>query len=294
MTPFARIGVVGAGLMGHGIAQVAVAAGFRTIVRDLDDGVLDGAKRSIERSLEKFVEKRALQAAQRTEALERLSFTTDLEAMVEADLVIEAIPEDLTLKNELWERLAQITPAETVFATNTSSLAIADMAPATGRPDRFLGLHFFSPVPMMPLVEVVRGGETSVETLDRISEFARRLGKEVIVARDAPGFIVNRLLVPYLMDAVRVVEYGLGTIPDIDLGMKLGCGHPMGPLTLLDLIGLDTACRVAEVLHRGLHEERFAPPPLLRRLVAEGHLGRKTGRGFYDYATEPPVAMEVA
>ncbi len=293
MSSFTRIGVVGAGLMGHGIAQVASVAGFETVVRDLDERVLDRAKRGIARSLEKFVEKGSLQAAERAGALERLTFTTDLATMAEADLVIEAIPEDLTLKNALWETLAGIAPAETVFATNTSSLAIADMAPSSGRPERFLGLHFFSPVPMMPLVEVVRGVGTSAETVDRVSEFARRLGKQVIVARDAPGFIVNRLLVPYLMDAVRVVEEGLGTIPDIDLGMKLGCGHPMGPLTLLDMIGLDTACRVAEVLHSGLHEERFAPPALLRRLVEEGHLGRKTGRGFYDYATEPPVAMVI-
>lgn len=291
---FTRVGVVGAGLMGSGIAQVASVAGFVTVVRDMNDDVLKRARRSIERSLGKFVEKSSLTESSRAAALDRLTFTTDLAALAEADLVIEAVPEDLALKNDLWRTLDQICSPEAVFASNTSSLAIANMAVASGRPDRFLGLHFFSPVPMMPLVEVVRGVETSAETIDRVSEFARSVGKQVIVARDTPGFIVNRLLVPYMMDAVRALDGGLGTIPDIDLGMKLGCGHPMGPLMLLDLVGLDTACRVAEVLYAELNEGRFAPPPLLRRLVAMGHLGRKTGRGFYDYSTDPPVAMEMA
>ena len=293
MRPFQRIGVVGAGLMGHGIAQVAATSGYATVVRDISPEVLERARGATESSLAKFVDKGMLTAPERSAALERLTFTTDLADLAAADLVIEAVPEDLELKNELWRALRTITDPAAVFATNTSSLPLSGMVSSTGRGERFVGLHFFSPVPLMPLVEVVRAEHTSAETLARVAQFARSLGKEVIVATDTPGFIVNRLLVPYLIDAVRALEDGLGSVADIDLGMKLGCGHPMGPLTLLDMIGLDTACRVAEVLREGLGEPRFAPPPLLLRLVGEGRLGRKTKRGFYDYATDPPTPIEV-
>jgi 3-hydroxybutyryl-CoA dehydrogenase len=202
--------------------------------------------------------------------------------------VIEAVPEDAALKRALWRELDGRCPPATIFASNTSSLSITELAAATGRPDRFIGLHFFNPVPLMPLVEVVRGLTTSTETFDAALAFVRRLGKEPIVARDRSGFIVNRLLVPYLLDAVRALEEGTGSVADIDRGMQLGCGHPMGPFTLLDLVGLDTTLSIGEILFQEYREARFAPPGLLRRMVAAGFHGRKSGRGFYDYTADPP------
>jgi len=207
--------------------------------------------------------------------------------------VIEAVTEDLDLKNRLWTELDGIAPPTTIFASNTSSLPIGAMASATSRPDRFVGLHFFNPVPLMPLVEVVRPVTASRETFDRVMTFARRLGKEAIVARDRSGFIVNLLLVPYLLDAVRALEHGVASIPDIDRGMQLGCGHPMGPLTLLDFVGLDTTARIAEIMFEEYREARYAPPPLLRRMVGAGLYGRKSGKGFYDYASEPPIPIDL-
>jgi 3-hydroxybutyryl-CoA dehydrogenase len=274
--------------MGSGIAQAAASAGFVTVVRDVAEPLLAKGRSEILRSLDKLVEKNKLEASARDGAIQRLWFTTDLPALDTCDLVIEAVTEDLELKNALWRELDPRCPPETIFASNTSSLSIGQMAAVTARPDRFVGLHFFNPVPLMPLVEVVRAVTTSRETFEAAMEFARRLGKEPIVARDRSGFIVNLLLVPYLLDAVRALERGAGSIADIDRGMQLGCGHPMGPFALLDFVGLDTASRIAEILFEEYREPRYAPPPLLRRMVTAGRHGRKSGRGFYDYATDPP------
>jgi 3-hydroxybutyryl-CoA dehydrogenase len=291
MSEITRVGVLGCGQMGSGIAQVAATAGFSTIVRDVEAGMVAKGQGAIRKSLDKLVEKVRIDPAARDAALERLTFTTRLGDLDGCDLIIEAVTEDLQLKTELWRALDASAPPTTIFASNTSSLSIGDMAAATGRPDRFVGLHFFNPVPLMPLVEVVRAVSTGPETLERAMTFVRRLGKEPIAARDRSGFVVNRLLVPYLLDAVRALEQGVATVADIDRGMQLGCGHPMGPLTLLDFIGLDTAVRIADIMFDEYREARFAPPPLLRRMVAAGLHGRKSGRGFYDYALDPPAPV---
>jgi 3-hydroxybutyryl-CoA dehydrogenase len=287
------VGVLGCGLMGSGIAQAAGTAGFPTTVRDVTPELLDKGRHGIEKSLAKLVEKGKLDPSARDGALERLRFTTELGELAECGIVIEAVTEDLDLKNRLWTELDGIAPPTTIFASNTSSLPIGAMASATGRPDRFVGLHFFNPVPLMPLVEVVRPVTASRETFDRVMTFARRLGKEAIVARDRSGFIVNLLLVPYLLDAVRALEHGVASIPDIDRGMQLGCGHPMGPLTLLDFVGLDTTARIADIMFEEYREARYAPPPLLRRMVGAGMYGRKSGKGFYDYASDPPIPIDL-
>jgi len=291
MSEITRVGVLGCGQMGSGIAQVAATAGFSTIVRDVEAGMVAKGQGAIRKSLDKLVEKVRIDPAARDAALERLTFTTRLGDLDGCDLIIEAVTEDLQVKTELWRALDASAPPTTIFASNTSSLSIGDMAAATGRPDRFVGLHFFNPVPLMPLVEVVRAVSTGPETLERAMTFVRRLGKEPIAARDRSGFVVNRLLVPYLLDAVRALEQGVATVADIDRGMQLGCGHPMGPLTLLDFIGLDTAVRIADIMFDEYREARFAPPPLLRRMVAAGLHGRKSGRGFYDYALDPPAPV---
>jgi 3-hydroxybutyryl-CoA dehydrogenase len=279
--------------MGSGIAQAAAAAGFPTVARDLDEGLLARGERVIQQSLDRLVEKGKLDGAARDAALGRLRFTVDLAELSGCDLVIEAVTESLELKTELWRALDPMVPPRTIFASNTSSLSIGEMAAATGRPDRFVGLHFFNPVALMPLVEVVRAVATSAGTFDTAMAFVRRLGKEPIAARDRSGFVVNRLLVPYLLDAARAREAGLASTADIDRGMQLGCGHPMGPLTLLDFVGLDTVVRIAEIMFEEFREPRFAPPPLLRRMVAAGLHGRKSGRGFYDYASQPPVPVDL-
>ncbi|HUF34736.1 MAG TPA: 3-hydroxybutyryl-CoA dehydrogenase [Gemmatimonadales bacterium] len=293
MPPITRVGVLGCGLMGSGIAQVAATAGFSTLVRDLSEELLERGRAGIRRSLDKLVEKGKLDAAGREAALARLGFTTDLTTLRDRDLVIEAVTEDLDLKNGLWRELDALCPPTTLFASNTSSLAIAQMAAATARPDRFVGLHFFNPVPLMPLVEVIRTVTTSEPTLEAALGFARALGKEPIVARDRSGFIVNLLLVPYLLDAVRALERGVGTVGDIDRGMQLGCGHPMGPFALLDFVGLDTTLRIGDIMFEEYREPRYAPPPLLRRMVTAGLQGRKSGRGFYDYASDPPHPLDL-
>lgn len=289
MSDIRTVGVLGCGLMGSGIAQVAAVAGFEVLVRDTQDAALAQGRHAIEASLARFVEKGKLPPADRDAALGRLGFVRGLEDLAACQLVIEAIPEDLELKNRLWTALDTVATPGTIFASNTSSLPIAAMATVTSRPDRFVGLHFFSPVPMMPLVEVVRAVTTSDETFDAAMAFGRRLGKEPVAVRDTPGFIVNRLLIPYMLDAVRAVEQGVASTADVDLAMRLGAGHPMGPLTLLDFVGLDVVDRAAEVLFQEFREPRFAPPPLLRRLVTVGWLGRKSGRGFYDYSVDPAV-----
>ena len=293
MTEIRRVGVLGCGLMGSGIAQVAATAGRETIVRDVSQQIWDRARGGIEKSLAKFVEKGKLPAADRDAALKRLTFTTAAGDLKGCDIVVEAITEDLELKNALWKELDVLCPQHTIFASNTSSLTIAAMAAATKRADRFVGLHFFNPVPLMPLVEVVRAVTTSEETFRRAFAFARSLGKEAVAARDNSGFIVNLLLVPYLLDAIRAVEHGVGSVPDIDKAMQLGCGYPMGPLTLLDFVGLDTTYRIAEIMFTEYRERRYAPPPLLKRMVTAGLMGRKSGKGFYDYSVDPPRVMDL-
>jgi 3-hydroxybutyryl-CoA dehydrogenase len=293
VTAIQTVGVLGCGQMGSGIAQVAAMGGCRVLARDMDDGLLARGRAAIEASLARFVDKGKLDAKSRDAALGRITFTTRLEDLAEADLVIEAVTEDLELKNRLWTALDAVCPTGTIFASNTSSLSIMAMATVTGRPDRFIGLHFFNPVPMMPLVEVVRTVASSPEVLNRATEFVRRIGKEPVAAKDSAGFIVNRLLIPYMLDAIRAVETGVASTEDIDLGMKLGCGHPMGPLTLLDFVGLDTTCRVAEIMFEEFREARFAPPPLLKRMVLAGWLGKKSGKGFYDWSVTPPVASQL-
>lgn len=288
-----KVGVLGTGLMGSGIAQAVAAAGYQTIAREPTQAPLDRGRAAIEKSLAKLVEKAKLTAADRTAALERLHFTTDLAELAGCDLVIEAITEDLELKNQLWRELDQRCPRQTIFASNTSSLTISAMAAVTNRADRFVGMHFFNPVPLMPLVEVVRTVTTSADTFDQAMAFARSLGKEAVAARDSSGFIVNLLLVPYMLDAVRALEHGVAGIADIDTAMRLGCGHPMGPLTLLDFVGLDTAVRIGDIMFDEYREARYAPPPLLRRMVLAGYLGRKSSKGFYDYSQDPPVPMEL-
>jgi len=293
MTEIFRIGVLGCGQMGSGIAQVAAMAGLSTVARDLEAGLLAKGERAIQQSLDKLVEKGKLDPAARASALARLSFTIHLSDLADCDLVIEAVTESLELKNELWRALDSVCRPETIFASNTSSLSIGDMAASTGRPDRFVGLHFFHPVPLMPLVEVVRAVATSASTLEAAMTFSRRLGQAPITAQDRSGFVVNRLLVPYLLDAARARESGLASTADIDRGMQLGCGHPMGPLALLDFVGLDTVVRIAEIMFEEFREARMAPPPLLRRMVTAGLHGRKSGRGFYDYSTNPPTPIDL-
>jgi 3-hydroxybutyryl-CoA dehydrogenase len=288
-----RVGVLGCGLMGSGIAQVAAAAGYETFVRDVAQPVLDKGKGTIEKSLARLVEKGKLPAADRDATVRRLTFTTVVADLKSCDVVIEAVTEDLELKNALWKELDGLCGAGTIFASNTSSLTIAAMAAATRRPDRFVGLHFFNPVPLMQLVEVVRTVTTSEETFRRAYAFAASLGKEPIAAQDTSGFIVNLLLVPYLLDAVRALEHGVGSVPDIDKAMQLGCGYPMGPLTLLDFVGLDTTYKIAEIMFAEYKEQKYAAPPLLKRMVLAGMHGRKSGKGFYDYSSTPPVVSSL-
>jgi len=288
-----RVGVLGCGLMGSGIAQVAATAGYETIVRDVSNEVLNRGRAGIEKSLAKLVEKGKLQPTDRDAALKRLTFTTVVADLRNVDIVIEAITEDLALKNVLFQELDGLCGAGTIFASNTSSLTIAEMAGATKRADRFVGLHFFNPVPLMALVEVVRTITTSEQTFKRASAFAASLGKEPVAAKDNSGFIVNLLLVPYLLDAIRAVERGVGSVPDIDKAMRLGCGYPMGPLTLLDLVGIDTTHHIAEIMFKEYREARYAPPPLLKRMVLAGMYGRKSGRGFYDYSSNPPTVSNL-
>src|SRR5207249_9090859 len=289
MTEIRRVGVLGCGLMGSGIAQVAATAGHETIVRDVSQQIWERARGGIEKSLAKFVEKGKLPAADRDAALKRLTFTTATGDLKGCDIVVEAITEDLELKNQMWKELDGLCGTQTIFASNTSSLKIAAMAAATKRADRFVGLHFFNPVPLMPLVEVVRTERTSDEAFRQTFAFATSLGKEAVAAKDNSGFIVNLLLVPYLLDAIRAVERGVGSVPDIDKAMQLGCGYPMGPLTLLDFVGLDTTHHIAEIMFKEYREARYAPPPLLKRMVLAGMYGKKSGKGFYDYSATPPI-----
>jgi 3-hydroxybutyryl-CoA dehydrogenase len=280
----ARVGVVGCGLMGSGIAQTAAQAGFAVTVREINEDLLQRGLDSIRRNLQRQVEKGALSQEQLEQVWGRLRGTTRLEDLAGSDLVIEAITEQLAAKKELFAALHRICPPETIFASNTSSLSITEMAVASGRPERFVGLHFFNPVPVMKLVEVVRTLLTDGAVYEEAVAFAQRLGKTPVRTGDRTGFIVNRLLVPYLLDAIRALEEGVASVEDIDHSMRLGCGYPMGPFTLLDFVGLDTTYYIAQVMFEEFREKRFAPPPLLKRMVLAGWHGRKTGRGFYDYS----------
>ena len=288
MTPIKKVGVVGGGLMGSGIAQVSAAAGFPTVVREVSQALCDKSRQSIEKVLAKGIERGKVTDAQRKSTLENLRFATKVEDIADADLIIEAVVEDLEVKNALWTELNRIAPPQTIFASNTSSLTIIAMAAASGRGDRMLGLHFFNPVPLMKLVEVVRTITTSEETEKRVMDFVRALGKEPVRAKDSSGFIVNLLLIPYMLDAINALEANVASVEDIDKGMQLGAGHPMGPFTLLDFVGLDTAYKIAEIMYAEYREKRYAPPPLLKRMVMAGMLGKKSGKGFYDYSTDPP------
>jgi 3-hydroxybutyryl-CoA dehydrogenase len=293
--PIERVGVVGCGLMGSGIAHVAAQAGFPVVIREVSPQLVEKGLSSIEKNLGRLVEKGALSASDRDQARGRLRGTTNVDDLKQCDIIIEAIIEQLPAKRELWSELDKLCPKNTIFASNTSSLSITEMATFTQRPDRFLGMHFFNPVPMMKLVEVIRTIATDPEVYDEALTFAGKLGKTAVRTTDRTGFIVNRLLVPYILDAVRALEEGVGSIEDIDNSMKLGCGHPMGPLTLLDFVGLDTTYYIANIMFDEFKEKRFAPPPLLKRMVLAGWHGRKTGRGFYDYADpKNPKAMQLS
>jgi 3-hydroxybutyryl-CoA dehydrogenase len=293
--PIQKVGVVGCGLMGSGIAQVAAQSGFSVTVREVSAQLIDKGLQSIEKNLGRLVEKGNLSATDRDQVRARLHGTTDLDDLKDCDFVLEAIVEQLPAKRELWSSLDKLCPKSTVFASNTSSLSITEMATFTQRPDRFLGLHFFNPVPVMKLVEVIRTIATDPKVFDEVLAFAAKLGKTPVRTTDRTGFIVNRLLVPYILDAVRALEEGVASIEDIDSSMKLGCGHPMGPLTLLDFVGLDTTYYIANIMFDEFKEKRFAPPPLLKRMVLAGWHGRKTGRGFYDYADpSKPKPMQLS
>ena len=288
MKKIGKVAVLGGGLMGSGIAQVSAAAGFPTTVREVSDALGLKARQSIEKSLAKGIERGKVTESERDKTLANLRFVTDLKEMAEADLFIEAVVEDLAVKNDLWSQLNAIAHPDAIFASNTSSLTIIAMAAASGRPDRMLGMHFFNPVPLMKLVEVIRTITTSKETEERALDFVRWLDKEPIRAKDSSGFVVNLLLIPYMVDAIRALESNVATVEDIDKGMQLGAGHPMGPFTLLDFVGLDTVYKIAEIMFAEYRDSRYAPPPLLKRMVLAGMLGRKSGKGFYDYSTTPP------
>ena len=278
-----RVGVVGCGLMGSGIVEVAARTGYEVIVRELTPDLLQKGLDRLDGSMRRAVERGKLDEAGRAAARGRIRGTTALADLAAADLVVEAVIERMDEKKAVLRDLDRLVPPETVLASNTSSLSITEMAAAIGHPDRVVGLHFFNPVPVMPLVEIVRGLMTADATIQRVREFAQSLGKTVVLARDTPGFIVNRLLVPYLLDAIRVLELGVASREDIDTAITLGLGHPMGPLTLLDFVGLDTTYYIAEAMFQEFKDARYAPPPLLKQMVLAGWWGRKSGRGFYEY-----------
>jgi 3-hydroxybutyryl-CoA dehydrogenase len=283
-----KVGVLGCGLMGSGIAQTAATAGFDVIVREVSDELIQKGFGGIEKSLSKFAEKGTITAEQQAEIRGRLSGTTQLSDLADCDIIIEAIIENIDIKRDTYRQLDEICKPETIFASNTSSISITEMMTAT-RPERqtrFIGLHFFNPVPIMKLVEVVRTILTDEAVYEQAIEFGKKLGKVPVRAGDKTGFIVNRLLVPYMLDAIRALEEGVGSIVDIDTAMKLGCGYPMGPFTLGDFVGLDTTYYIAEIMFNEFREKRFAPPPLLKRMVLAGLYGRKSGRGFYDYTKD--------
>jgi 3-hydroxybutyryl-CoA dehydrogenase len=279
-----KVGVVGCGLMGSGIAQVCAQAGFQTVVREVSPEVVEKGLKSIEKNLSRLVEKGTINDSAKNEIRARVKGTTSLEDLKDCDVIVEAIIEQLPVKRELFAALDKLCPAHTIFASNTSSLTITEIAASTKRPERFVGLHFFNPVPVMKLVEVVKTIATDPAVYEEMVAFGTKLGKTPVRAQDSGGFIVNRLLVPYLLDAIRALEEGVGSVVDIDTSMKLGCGYPMGPFTLLDFVGLDTTYYISQIMFDEFKEKRFASPPLLKRMVLAGWNGKKSGRGFYDYA----------
>jgi 3-hydroxybutyryl-CoA dehydrogenase len=292
MAEIRRVGVLGCGLMGSGIAQVSARAGYETIVREVTDELCERGIGGIGKQLGKAVEKGKMEAADRDAVMGRLRGTTKLEDLAECDIVIEAVVENLEVKNEMWKTLDGLCGPETIFASNTSSLTIADMAAATSRPERMVGLHFFNPVPVMKLVEVVKTIATDPQVFDTAFAFAKSLGKEPIVCKDSSGFVVNLLLVPYMMDSIRALEQGVASIEDIDKGMRLGTGYPMGPFALCDFVGNDTLDKIGDIMYAEYKEKRYASPPLLKRMVSMGYYGRKAGKGFYDYSGETPVPVD--
>jgi 3-hydroxybutyryl-CoA dehydrogenase len=292
-----KVGVLGCGLMGSGIAQVSATAGFDTVVKEVSEDLIAKGFGGIEKSLARFAEKGTITSDQQTEIRGRLSGTTSFGDLADCDIIIEAIIENLDEKRSTYRQLDEICKPETIFASNTSSLSITEMMTATSaeRQRRFIGMHFFNPVPLMKLVEVVKTILTDDDVYEQAVEFGKKLGKVPVRAGDKTGFIVNRLLVPYMLDAIRALEEGVGSIVDIDNAMKLGCGYPMGPFTLGDFVGLDTTYYIAEIMFNEFREKRFAPPPLLKRMVLAGLYGRKSGRGFYDYTRDPknPTPMNL-
>jgi 3-hydroxybutyryl-CoA dehydrogenase len=288
-----KVGVVGCGLMGAGIAQISAQSGFATVVREVNVELLEKGLKGIDKNLARLVEKGTLTEAAKSEIRGRLLGTTSLQDLKDCDVVIEAIIEKLPAKRALFAELDALCPAHAIFASNTSSLTITEIAASTKRPQRFVGLHFFNPVPVMKLVEVVRTIATDAAVYEEMVAFGAKLGKTPVRANDSGGFIVNRLLVPYLLDAIRVLEEGAGSVVDIDNSMKLGCGYPMGPFTLLDFVGLDTTYYISQIMFDEFKEKRFAAPPLLKRMVLAGWHGKKSGRGFYDYSDPAnPKPME--
>jgi 3-hydroxybutyryl-CoA dehydrogenase len=290
MAEIKRVGVVGGGLMGHGIAQVTATAGMEVVLREVDDATVGKAIGTIEKQLGRAVSKGRTSQEDADAVRGRITGTTDYGDLADCDLVIEAVTEDLAAKLEMWRTVDPIVKPEGIFATNTSSLPVIDQAASTSRPDRFLGLHYFNPAQVMQLVEVIRAVTTSDEVFRTGLDFATRQGKLAVPTKDKAGFIVNRLLVPYMLDAIRAYEEGVGTIPEIDAAMKAGAGHPMGPLTLADFVGLDTLGAIAEVMFDEFKERRFAQPPTLRKMLAAGWYGRKSGMGFYDHSKDEPAA----
>lgn len=284
MSDIRKVGICGAGLMGNGIAQTCAAAGFDVVLMEVADAPLQKGMASITKSLDKFVEKQKLSQMERDATLGRIKATTDVKDLKDCDLVIEAIIENMDAKLKLFKQLDDMLGPDAIICSNTSSLCVIEMAAGTKRADRVAGLHFFNPVPIMKLVEVVKTIATSQQTIDKLYAFAQKLGKEPVLAQDTPGFIVNRLLIPYLLYAIRVYEQGLASREDIDKGMKLGCGYPMGPLELLDFVGLDTTYYIAEIMFDEFKDPMMAPPTLLKRMVLAGQYGRKSGKGFYDHA----------
>jgi 3-hydroxybutyryl-CoA dehydrogenase len=292
MASINKVGVLGCGLMGSGIAQISAQSGFNTVVVEVEQRFLDKGMSGIDKSLGKFVEKGKMTAEDKSSCMSRLKGSTSLKDLADCDIVVEAITENPQVKKETYTAIDAIVKKDAVFASNTSSLTITELSMATARPKQFVGLHFFNPVPLMKLVEVVRTIVTSDEAFNKAWEFARKLGKDPVACRDNSGFIVNRLLVPYILDAIRAYEEGVGSIEDIDKAMQLGCGHPMGPFTLLDFVGLDTTYFITDVMYGEYREKRFAAPPLLRKMVLAGRFGRKSGAGFYDYSGEKPVPFD--
>jgi 3-hydroxybutyryl-CoA dehydrogenase len=278
------VGVVGAGLMGSGIVEQAARSGYRVVMREIDDTALSAGRTRIDKSMVRAIERGKLTVEERDSVLGQIVGTTDLDDMADCELVVEAIVENLDMKKDVFRELDRITCPNAILASNTSSVSITALAAVTSRPDKVAGAHFFNPVPVMKLVELVRALQTSDETIKRLRAFGTSMGKNVVVAQDTPGFIVNYLLVPYLLDAVRMVESGVATKEDIDTGIALGLNHPMGPLTLLDYVGIDTTLYIADVMYEEIRDPKYAAPPLLRKMVNAGYFGRKNGRGFYDYS----------